>query len=135
MNYLNVFKCLHFFRNIININYYVRYGLNAQIIPLDCNGFSFGKKTSRNGLYIAITCELIICNTCFRKSNEKLWTFTYPSGCKAQLDYILVNRKRRNSVKDCQAYQSFSIVYSYHKIVSTKLCLQFASQWEANCQT
>jgi len=88
MNYLNVFKCLHCFRNIININYYVKYGLNAQIIPLDCNGFSFGKKTSRNGLYmldIAITCELIICNTCFRKSNEKLWRFTYPVVAKPNL--------------------------------------------------
>ena len=50
-------------KNIININYHVKYGLNAQIIPLDCDGFSFRKKTSRNGLYmldIAITCELII---------------------------------------------------------------------------
>ena len=47
-----------------------------------------------------------------------------PSGCKAQIDYMLVNRKWRNSVKDCQAYDSFSIVYSDHKlIVSTKLCL------------
>lgn len=64
INYSNLFKCLHFFKKyIININYYVKYGLNAQIIPLDCDGFSFRKKTSRNGLYmldIAITCELII---------------------------------------------------------------------------
>ena len=48
---------------------------------------------------------------------------SYPTGCKAQLDYILVNRKWRKSVKDCQTYDSFSTVYSDHKIVSTKLCL------------
>ena len=35
----------------------------------------------------------------------------------------LLNRKWRNGVKDCQAYDSFSTVYSDHKIVSTKLCL------------
>ena len=48
---------------------------------------------------------------------------SYPTGCKAQLDYILVNRKWRKSVKDCQTYDSVSTVYSDHKIVSTKLCL------------
>ena len=66
--------------------------MNAEISPLDCDGFSFGKKTNRNGQFmldVATECEFIICNTLFQKSNGKLWTFMNPSCCKAQLDYIL----------------------------------------------
>ena len=43
--------------------------------PWTVMGLVSEKKTSRNGLYmldIAITCELIICNACLRKSNGKL---------------------------------------------------------------
>ena len=57
--------------------------MNAQISPLDFDGFSFEKKTHRNGQFMldmATACELIICDTRFQKSNGKLWTFMYPSG-------------------------------------------------------
>ena len=40
--------------------------MNAQISPLECDGFSFGKKTNRNGQFMldmATACEFIICNT------------------------------------------------------------------------
>ena len=48
----------------------------------------------------------------------------YPNGCKAKLDYILVNRKIvEQCLKDCQAYDPLSTVYSDHKIVVTKLRL------------
>ena len=57
--------------------------MNAKISPLEFDGFSFGKKTNRNGQFMldmATTSELIICDTRFQKSNGKLWTFMYPSG-------------------------------------------------------
>ena len=66
------------------LGYKIIYGdMNAQISPLDFDGFSFGKKTHRNGQFMldmATACELIICDTRFQKSNGKLWTFMYPSG-------------------------------------------------------
>ena len=46
--------------------------MNAQISPIDFDGFSFGKKTHRNGkimLDIATASELIICDARFQKSN------------------------------------------------------------------
>ena len=52
--------------------------MNAQISPLDFDGFSFEKKTHRNGQFMldmATACELIICDARFQKSNGKLWTF------------------------------------------------------------
>ena len=55
------------------LGYKIIYGdMNAQISPLDFDGFSFGKKTHRNGQFmldIATACELIICDTPFQKSN------------------------------------------------------------------
>ena len=44
---------------------------NAQTSPLDFDGFSFGKKTNRNGQFMldmATACGLIIYNTRFQKS-------------------------------------------------------------------
>ena len=46
--------------------------------------------------------ELIVLNIRFRKSKKKLWTFMYPNGEKAKLDYILGRKKWRNSFKNCQ---------------------------------
>ena len=66
--------------------------MNAQISPLDCDGFSFEKKTNRNGQFMldmATACEFIICNTHFQKRNGKLWTFMNSNCCKSQIDYIL----------------------------------------------
>ena len=48
--------------------------MNAQISPLYCYGFSFTKKTNRNGQFMLdmfLTCALIICHTRLQKSNEK----------------------------------------------------------------
>ena len=57
------------------------------------------------------------------KSNNKLWTFEYPNGKRAQLDYVLVRRKWINSIKECRPYSSFSSVRSDHRIVTAELRL------------
>ena len=45
------------------------------------------------------------------------------SGSKSQVDYILVNRKWKNSVKDVEAYSSFSSLGSDHRILTAKIKL------------
>ena len=57
------------------------------------------------------------------KSKNKLWTFEYPNGAKAQLDYVLIRRKWQNSVKECRLYSSFSSVGSDHRIVTADVKL------------
>ena len=49
------------------------------------------------------------------KPQGQLSTFEYPSGQRAQLDYIFLGRK--NLVKDTRSYSSFSTVGSDHHIV------------------
>ena len=57
------------------------------------------------------------------KRKHQLWTFEYPNGHRAQLDYILFRRKWQNSIKDCRSFSSFSTVGSDHHIVSAKVKL------------
>ena len=47
----------------------------------------------------------------------------YPNGVKAQLDFILINKKWVNSAHNCEAYNSFEGVSSDHRIVSGKFQL------------
>ena len=45
---------------------------------------------------------------------RKLWTYTYANNAKAQIDYILINKKEINSALNCEAYFSFEGVSSDH---------------------
>ena len=45
------------------------------------------------------------------------------SGAKTQVDYIMVRNKCRNSTKNCEAYNSFSSIRSYHRIFTAKIKL------------
>ena len=42
--------------------------------------------------------NLICLNTKFEKKDGKKWTFKYPNGDKAQIDFILINRKVESGV-------------------------------------
>ena len=42
---------------------------------------------------------------------------------KSQIDYILVNKKLKNSVKNVEAYSSFASAGSNHRIVIARLKL------------
>ena len=75
--------------------------------------------------------NLFISNTHYMKPRGQMWTFEYPSGARAQIDYILFRKKWRNSVKDARAYSSFSSVGSDHRIVSAKVKLSLRSSKEA----
>ena len=65
------------------------------------------------------------------KPKGQLWTFEYPSGGRAQLDYIIFRKKWMNSVKDSRSYSSFSSVGSDHRIVSSTVKLSLRSSKKA----
>ncbi|XP_072049998.1 uncharacterized protein [Amphiura filiformis] len=92
----------------------------------DIAKFSYHKTTNRNGeLMLDYTLEnnLVVTNTTFQKRATKLWTCELPSGYRAQLDYVLVRKKWRNSVINSEAYNSFASIGSDHRIVTANIRL------------
>lgn len=82
-------------------------------VIIECGDFSahlgedtvrhtFHKQTNKNGKLLlehATECDLHITNTLFGKKKGKQWTFISDmNGSKSQIDYILINKKWRNSV-------------------------------------
>ena len=57
------------------------------------------------------------------KKEGKLWTYTYANKNKAQIDYVFINKKWKNSAMNCEAYSSFEGVFSDHRIVTAKIRL------------
>ena len=94
--------------------------MNAQIDKNANNNSSLHNSSNRNGEHLTdFTREngLSCLNTKFQKRKGKLWTYTYAKNAKAQIDYILMNKKWINSALDCEAYSSFKDVSSDHRIV------------------
>ena len=88
---------------------------------------TYHETTNNNGkllLELANETNMIITNTNFQKRRGKLWTFISDmSGAKSQIDYILVNHKWKNSVKNVEAYSSFSSIGSDHRVITARLKL------------
>ena len=98
---------------------------NAKLGPNDAK-FTMHSATNRNGDHLVDFMEefsLCPANTKFMRCKNKLWTFEYPNGQRAQLDYILVRKKWQNSIRNCRPYSSFSTVGSDHRIVSAHVKL------------
>ena len=69
-------------------------------------------------------CNLIVTNTQRRKKKGKLWTYISDmNGRKTQIDFILVNRKWKNSVHNVEAYNTFCSLGGDHRLVSAKIHL------------
>ena len=103
--------------------------LNAKLGPEE-QKFTYNTATNRNGELLSDLMEefSLFCSNCsFMKSKQQLWTFEYPSGKRAQLDYILFRKKWRNSVKNSRSYSSFSSIGSDHRIVSSTIKLSLRS--------
>ena len=99
---------------------------NAKIGQNDGFFHSFHKTSNRNGKMFGDFLKenkMLCLNTKFQKKLGKRWTFTYPNGIKAQLDYILINKKWSNSAINCQPYNSFDCVSSDHRIVTATIRL------------
>ena len=87
----------------------------------------FHDRTNRNGELLRDTmleANLEATNHRFRKRKGKMWTFlSDATQRKSQVDYIMVNKKLRNSVHNTETYSSFSSLGSDHRLVLTKVKL------------
>ena len=100
--------------------------MNAQIGKNRHNKHSLHNASNRNGQHLIdfkIENRLTCLNTNFQKREGKLWTYTYANKSKAQIDYVLINGKWKNSAMNCEAYSSFEGVSSDHRIVTAKVRL------------
>ena len=100
--------------------------MNAQIGKNRHNKYSLHNTSNRNGQHLIdfmIENRLTCLNTNFQKREGKLWTYTYANKSKAQIDYVFINRKWKNSVMNCEAYSSFEGLSSDHRIVTAKVRL------------
>jgi len=107
--------------------------LNGKLGPNDVN-FTYDTETNRNGEMLLDFLEefnLFSSNNYFMKPKGQLWTFEYPSGVRAQIDYLIFRKKWRNSVKNSRSYSSFSTVGSDHRIVSSSVKLSLRSSKKA----
>ena len=100
--------------------------MNAQIGKNGHNKFSLHNSSNRNRVHLTdfmLENRLTWLNTKFQKRKGKLWTYTYPNNTKAQIDYILMNKKWINSALNCEVYSSFEGVSSDYQIVMAKIHL------------
>ena len=100
--------------------------MNAQIRKNGKNKYSLHNTSNRNGQHqtdFMIENRLECLNTNYEKREGKLWTYTYSNNTKAQIDYVLINKKWKNSALNCEAYSSFEVVSTDHRIVTTKIRL------------
>ena len=70
--------------------------MNAQIGKNGNNKYSLHNTSNRNGQHLTdfmIENRLTSLNTNFQKREGKLWTYTYANNSKAQIDYVLINKK------------------------------------------
>ena len=96
--------------------------MNAQIGKNVNHKFSLHNSSNRNREHLKnrLTCLI----TKFQKRKGKLWTYTNANNTKAQIDYILMNKKWNNSVLNCRAYSSFEGASSDYRLVTAKIRLR-----------
>ena len=100
--------------------------VNAQIGKNRHNKYSLHNTSNRNGQHLTdflIENRLTCPNTNYQKRERKLWTYTYANNSKAQIDYVFINKKWKNSAMNCEAYSSFEGLSSDHRIVTAKIRL------------
>ena len=81
--------------------------MNAQIGKNKNHKYSLHNSSNRNGQHLTnftIENRLTCFNTNFKKRQGKLWTYTYASNTEAQIDYVFVNKKLKNSAINYEAY-------------------------------
>ena len=100
------------------------------------NKYSLHKTSNRNWQHLTdfmIENRLACLNTNYQKREGKLWTYKYAHSSKSQIDYVLINKKWKNSAINCEAYSSFKGVSSDHRIVTAKIRLSLRKKptWTA----
>ena len=100
--------------------------MNPQIGKNGKQKYSQHNSSNRNGQHLTdfmIENRLTCLNTNLQKRKGKLWTYTYANNTKAQIDYVFINKKWKNSSINCEAYSSFEGVSSDHRIITAKIWL------------
>ena len=98
--------------------------------------YSLHNTSNRNGQHqtdFLIENKLTCLNTNYQRREGQLWTYTYANNNKAQIDYVFINKKWKNSAINYEAYSSFQGVSSDHRIVTAKirLSLRKKATWRA----
>ena len=78
--------------------------INAQIRKNGNHKYSLQNSSDRNGQHLTdftIENRFTCLNTNFQKREGKLWTYMYANNTKAQIDYIFINKKWKNSAINC----------------------------------
>ena len=98
--------------------------MNAQIGKNRHNKYSLHNISNRNGHLTDFMIEnrLTCLNTNYLKK-EVIWTYTFANNSKAQINYVFINKKWKNSAMNCEAYSSFEGVSSDHRIITAKIRL------------
>ena len=110
--------------------------LNAHLSKLneEDTGWYWHQVSNRNGGLLRDTMQegnLEATNHRFQKRRNKLWTHLSDATLsRSQIDYILIRRKWRNSVKDTVASNSFHSLGSDHRVVVSAVKLSLRK-----CQT
>ena len=71
-------------------------GMNTQIRKNVNYRFSLHNSSKRNGQHLTdfmLKNRLTCLNNKFQKRKGKLWTYTYASNTKGQIDYVFINKK------------------------------------------
>ena len=100
--------------------------MNAQIGKNGNNKYSLHNTSNRNGQHLTesmMANRLTCLNTNYKKREGKLWTYSYANNSKAQIDYVFINKKWKNSSMNCEAYSSFEGVSSDPRRVTAKIRL------------
>ena len=84
--------------------------MNAQIGKDENNKFSLHNLSNRKREHLtefSFENGLTYLNIKFQKRKGKIWTSNYTNNVKAQIDYILINKKWINCAFNCGAYSPF----------------------------
>ena len=80
------------------------------------------EKCNRNGEMLKnllLENKLVCLNTLFQKRQGHKWTHTAPNTYTSQIDYVIINKKWKNSAQNCRASPSLvsplTIESSQHK--------------------
>ena len=99
---------------------------NAKLGQTDGFKYSYHKITNRNGKMLKNYLEennLLCLNTKFKKRLGQIWTHNSLNDYKSKIDILFINKKWKNSIINCRAYNSFISIASDHRILSTKIKL------------
>lgn len=101
--------------------------LNAHISPKEKWKSYHQGSSNRNGKLLEellLERRLEITNTRFQKRKGKLWTYLSDMNqSKSQIDFIIGRKKWRNSIKNSEAYGSYSSIGSDHRVVIARVKL------------